>query len=280
MQAVNLFHNVDMLKAPDSSLAKTTNGAQSLRRAVAVLRALAAAQDQGARLADIAAQCNLTRPTAHRLLQALVEEGLAERTPRSMRYVIGRDATLFGMARSSPFPIREVAEPFLQRICEATGDSTVLTLRSGPDSICVDRRTGSYPIQVMSVAVGARLPLGVGVGGLVMLAFLSDEEIAQLLRKNETRLARRRLSPDELLERVRAVRERQYAFTEAGVIPGTHVLAVPVFDDRERPVAAISINAMANRLPVSRARQLVPMLVEQAAGIGRQYGMLGKNRRD
>jgi DNA-binding IclR family transcriptional regulator len=64
------------------------------------------------------------------------------------------------------------------------------------------------------------------------------------------------------------------------VIPGTHVLAVPVFDDRERPVAAISINAMANRLPVSRARQLVPMLVEQAAGIGRQYGMLGKNRRD
>lgn len=271
---------MDMLNAPDASSTKATDGAQSLRRAVAVLRALAAAQDQGARLADIAVQCNLTRPTAHRLLQVLVEEGLAERTPRSMRYVIGRDATLFGIARSSPFPIRAVAEPFLRHVCEVTGDSTVLTLRSGPDSICVDRRAGSYPIQVMSVAIGARLPLGVGVGGLVMLAFLPDVEIVQLLRKNEARLARRRLSPTELLERVRTVREHRYAFTEAGVIRGTHVLAVPVFDDNGRPVAAISVNAMANRLSANRANQLLPLLAEQAACIGLQYDALVKDRRD
>jgi Transcriptional regulator len=257
---------------------KATQGAQSLRRAVAVLRALAAAQDRGASLADIAAQCGLTRPTAHRMLQVLVEEGLAERSPRGTRYLIGRDATLLGMARASPFPIRAVAEPFLRRVCEATGDSTVLTLRSGPDSICVDRRTGSYPIQVMAVAVGARLPLGVGVGGLTILAFLPDAEIAQLLQRNEGRLARYRLTAAALLERVREVRERRYAFTETGVIPGTHVLAVPVFGQDERPVAALSINAMAQRLPRRRAQQLVPLLMEQAAGIAREHAQLAGSK--
>lgn len=266
-----LFHNMDMLETDIPMQDPSTGGAQSLRRAVSVLRTLAAAQDQGARLADIAGQCNLTRPTAHRLLQVLVEEGLAERTLRSRRYVIGREATLFGIARTSAFPIRDVADPYLRHVCEATGDSTVLTLRSGPDSICVDRRIGSYPIQVMSVSIGARLPLGVGVGGLVMLAFLPNEEAAALLRRNESRLARRRISLAEITERMHAVRGNGYAFTETGVIPGTHVVAVPVFDAAGFPVAAISVSSMASRLPGSRARQIAPMLMEQARGLGCEH---------
>lgn len=185
--------------------------------------------------------------------------------------MIGREASLLGIARSSPLPIRSTAAPFLREVCRQTGDSTVLTLRSGPDSICVERLTGSYPIQVIGVSVGARLPLGVGVGGLIMLAFLDSAEQEQVLTKIEHRLARHRLTVDALRARISAARKLGYAFTETGVIPGTNVLAVPVFSSGRRPVAALSINAMAARLPLTRAAKLVPLLRQQAQGIGRAW---------
>lgn len=244
--------------------APPTAGSQTLRRAVAVLRALAGAQERGARLADVAEQCDLTRPTAHRLLQVLAEEGLAARLPASTRYVIGPEAAMLGIARPSALPMRSVAEPVLRRITEATGDAVSLTVRSGPDSLCVERRAGTYPIQVMSVIVGARLPLGVGVGGQAILAFLSEEVIDEVLRKNAARLARRRLTAAQLRERLGQVRRQGYAFTEAGTVPGTHVLAVPVFDADRQPIAALSISAMAARLPAARAKQLVPLLAIEA----------------
>jgi DNA-binding IclR family transcriptional regulator len=266
---------MDMTSGPPSSsgsgraqLAAPTGGAQTLRRAVAVLRALAGAQERGARLGDIAEQCELTRPTAHRLLQVLSEEGLAARLPESTRYVIGPEAALFGIARPSAMPMRSVADPVLRRICEATGDSVALTVRSGPDSLCVDRRAGTYPIQVMSVVVGARLPLGAGVGGLAILAFLPEREIEELLQKNAGRLARRHLTVAQLRERLREVRRDGHAFTEAGVVRGTHVLAVPVFGASRQPIAALSISAMAARLPAARARQLLPLLATEAQRLG------------
>lgn len=245
-----------------------TAGAQTLRRAVAVLRALAGAQERGARLADVAEQCGLTRPTAHRLMKVLVEEGLAARREGSTRYLIGPDAALFGIARPSALAMRSVAEPALRRICEATGDSVALTVRSGADSLCIDRHAGSYPIQVMSVVLGARLPLGLGVGGQAILAFLPEREIEELLQKNANRLARRRLTVAQLRERLADVRRAGYAFTEAGVVPGTHVLAVPVFGVHGQPIAALSISAMAARLPAARARQLVPLLAAEAKKLG------------
>jgi DNA-binding IclR family transcriptional regulator len=248
--------------------AAPTGGAQTLRRAVAVLRALAGAQERGARLADIAEQCDLTRPTAHRLLQVLAEEGLAARLPGSTRYVIGREAALFGIARPSALAMRSIADPVLRRITEATGDSVALTIRSGPDSLCVDRRAGSHPIQVMPVVIGARLPLGVGMGGQAILAFLPEVEIEDVLRKNATRLARRRLTAGELRDRLRQVRREGYAFTDAGTIPGTHVLAVPVFGTDRQPVAALSISAMAARLPRARARQLLSLMATEAQRLG------------
>ena len=34
------------------------------------------------------------------------------------------------------------------------GDTVFLTIRNGFDSICVDRKTGSYPVKVLSIEVG------------------------------------------------------------------------------------------------------------------------------
>jgi len=263
-------HSHTSTRRPSAS-APLTEGAQALRRGIKILRVLAATQENGARLAEVAELCDLTRPTAHRILQVLVEEGLAERLADASRYVVGRDASLFGIARPSAMRLRALAEPFLQHISDSTGDSVALTMRSGLDSICAASCIGRFPSRTAAAVVGARLPLGVGLGGLVILAFLPEVEAEEVLRQNAMRLAKRKLTAEQLRERIIKVRSQGHAFTETGVTPGTHVLAVPVFDRERRPVAAINIHATADRLPALRAKQVIELIGSQAKMLGLAY---------
>ena len=253
-------------------------GAQSIRRAVGILRLLAVGQERGVRLTDIAEESGLNRTTVHRILRVLAEEGAVEQDAESRRYMIGQEVSLLGLARSARFPIRAIADPYLQHICEHAGDTVFLTIRNGFDSICVERKTGSYPIKVLSIEVGARRPLGVGVGGLALLAFLAEDEAAAIIKANEQRLSRHKLAPAKLIERVRQTRSKGYAYTEVGVVPGTRAIAVPVLDASREPVAAISIAATTERLPAARVTALVDLMREQAGLISRRLAEIERAR--
>ena len=186
-------------------------GAQSIRRAMAVLRILAVGQEHGVRLTDIVEETGLNRPTVHRILRVLLEEGAVEQDPQTRKYLIGQEVSLLALARTARTPVRAVAEPYLHHIAEKAGDTVFLTIRSGFDSICVDRRTGNYPVKVLSIEIGARRPLGLGVGGLVLLAFLPRAESAAITKANAQRLAHHGLTTTKLTERVRATRAKGYA---------------------------------------------------------------------
>ncbi|WP_247872352.1 AMP-binding protein [Azospirillum sp. TSO35-2] len=71
-------------------------GTQSLERAITLLRAVAAAGTDGARLADLMTGAGLSKATAHRLLMALARDGLVEQDTRSKRYHLGPDLVALG----------------------------------------------------------------------------------------------------------------------------------------------------------------------------------------
>ena len=136
-------------------------GAQAIRRALAILRILAAGRETGLPLADVIQATGMTRPTVHRIVHALIEEGIVEQRQKTGRYAIGNQVPELALARPSPSPLLAIAEDVLRRTSRQIGDTLFLTVRTGNDTLCVDRRIGSYPIQVLSIEVGARRPLGV-----------------------------------------------------------------------------------------------------------------------
>lgn len=64
-------------------------GTQSLSRAISVLRAVAGAPAQGARLSDLVEGTGLSKATAHRLAATLVHEGLLAYDAASRFYTFG-----------------------------------------------------------------------------------------------------------------------------------------------------------------------------------------------
>lgn len=248
----------------NSSSITSNEGAQSVRRAMAVLRLVAAGQDQGVRLTDIAVLSGLTLPTARRILKVLMDETAIEQDQKTRRYRIGNEITLLGLARPAGLSLRAVAEPYLSSLATQVGDTVFLSVRHGADSVCIGRYLGTHSIQVLSIQVGARRPLGASVSGIILLSGMDEKEATDITFANQKRLEGLGLSVKSVMAQVTVARRNRYVFSQQGVMNGTSALAVGVSNASNQLVGAISIATLANRLERDRVRLLADTMREEA----------------
>ena len=95
-------------------------GGQAIRRAVAVLRTLAVGGERGVPLTEIVQATSLARPTVHRIVHVLIEEGIVERSDKTGNYVVGRQVPELALARPSRSPVMVASEPHLAEAVGAT----------------------------------------------------------------------------------------------------------------------------------------------------------------
>lgn len=242
-------------------------GAQSVERALSLLKLVSSRNREGARLADLVDLSELQKPTVHRLLQQLVASGLLMQSA-DKRYHLGQFSYELGLAASHHFTMRDVCEPSLERIAQETGDSAFLVVRSGSDSFCVDRKTGSYPIKVFSVEAGHRQPLGVGGGGLALLSALSDDEIEKVLLANADRLpSYGGLTVRALRTLISETRKRGYSVISDYAIPGVTGVGRAILDGQGRVLGAISVSSVSQRMNPERQHLVQQILKRAIAGL-------------
>jgi DNA-binding IclR family transcriptional regulator len=242
-------------------------GAQAIRRALSVLRILAAGRDDGVRLPEVVRATALTRPTVHRIIHVLIEEGIVERREKSGRYAIGRQVAELALARQSRSALLVAAEPFLQDVTQRIGDTLFLTARTGLDTLCVARRIGSYPIQVLSIEVGARRPLGVSSAGVAILAAMAPPEARKIIAANQARFEPYRTNPTTVLAQIADARRRGYGVRDVGLVQGTKSISAWIRSPDGQPAAAITITAIRHRLSHRREAEVADVLVQAAKSI-------------
>lgn len=265
---------VRMAKGEQVASGNGVTGAQSIRRALTIVRALAEGREAGVGLSEVARSTGLSRPTVHRIVRVLMEEGIVERNARSRRYAIGEQVSMLALARRTRSPLLVAAQPVLDRLTKIVGDTLFLTVMAGLDTVCVCRRIGAFPIQVLSIEVGARRPLGVSSAGLALLAGLPSDQAAALIARNKLRFRSYHLTQGVVLDQVNAARRRGYAVRPIGLVPGTKSLSVAIRDAAKAPVAALTVSAVADRLPPRREGQLADLLRDAALQIERVLNRL------
>ncbi len=246
---------------------------QSVRRALEILHILSFnASSSGMRFSDLQAQSGLSKGTLHRLLKSLLTEGFVEQAAGSRVYYLGLEFLSMGERAANRLDIRAVTQPSLERLSHATGDTVMLTIRSGLDAVCIDRREGSFPVKVLTQNVGTRRPLGIGSGSLALLAAIPDEEVENVLRRNASRLAAYpTVSVDTLRKAVADTRERGYAFNPGHLLKGMYGIGVTIYLAKQ-PVAALSIAANYGRMNVERRKEIAEMLRREATRLTDELG--------
>jgi len=141
------------------------SGVGVLDKAVLVLRVLSREGPLG--LAELQHGTGLPRATAHRLAVALEEHGLVRRDG-SGRFCLGFELIAMGHAASEAFPLGELARPALLALRDDTGESVQLFVREGDERRCVVSLQSTHGLRWI-VPEGARLPLGVGSAGRILI---------------------------------------------------------------------------------------------------------------
>jgi DNA-binding IclR family transcriptional regulator len=240
----------------DDGLATETPGAQTLRRGLAILKLLAREQPAGLRISEIGRRVGLNKATAVRLTQALVDERFVVHDPATRCYRLGPETFAVGLAAEPGYALQRLATSSLRALALETGDWVFFSVVQGVEAICISRETGHMPIPPDALRLGDRHPLGVGAGGLAILAVLPDEEVDTALAINGRFIDERwPKSSVKVIRRLLAeTRERGYSVIPGIVAPGYWALGVPLLQSDGRPVAAIVLVSTEGRLhPTRRA---------------------------
>jgi len=238
-------------------------GAQSVHRAIALLRSVAKYNEKGgANLSKLAREVGLHVATAHRLLSALTAEGLITHDPFSKVYHLGIELFALG-SEAFQFSIRDRYRNVIEQIAQHTEDTVFLLIRSGNDVMCIDRVEGKFPIRTMTIDIGARRPLGIGAGSLSLIAFLPDEQFENIVRANEGRFCQyRNLAADDIRNLAAKARKLGYVVSKGFFHEEVTSVAVPVFDRQRNLVAAITVSAINERMGSDRRGRIAALIRE------------------
>lgn len=245
-----------MSTSSSASAVTALPSAQTVARAVQLLRLVASSKARRLRLIDLAEMASLDKSTAHRLLQRLVDERLLVRDEGERGYRLGPLLYELGLAALPSSNLRELAQPALQALARAIGDMAFLVGRSGYESVCLDRIAGNFAIQTMTQGVGDRHPLGIGAGGLAILASLSADEQLIVMETIAPQLRRYRVTDKVLLARAQATSERGVAIDEGSAAVDVTAVGRAVCDKSGNAVGAVFVASIRSRMVEGRLREV------------------------
>lgn len=249
------------------------SGAQAIRRAMEVVRAVAQIQRSGANLSRVAHATGLSTSTAFRILRSLTEERLLRYDEGDRCYNVGPLAFELGLAALSEVQARTEWRDTVDRVACLTRLTTYLMARSDSEAVCLLCVQGSTAIRAMPVDVGQRLPLGIGAGSLAILSTLDDDEIQRILAVNESRLdlfpgGKRKAK--QIPERIEFVRRRGFSVSTGTVALGVIGIGVPIARSQGSPQLAISVSAVVDMINPAEAKEIASVIsaaIQSASGL-------------
>ena len=241
-------------------------GAQSVFRAIHLLKLVGLNHESGISLASLVASTALDRATAYRLLGALVKSGMVARDGAKL-YRLGPEAMQLGLATMSRVPIMERCRPMMIRLARRTEDTVYLVVRNGDHAHCVHYEQGAFPIKALVLQVGGLRLLGVGSAGTALMATLSDAELEGFQARHAAELPPERKSLAQLRSLSAQIRRQGYVSTDNLVATGVAGVGVS-FQVTPGTYAAISVGAIRSRMDRERREWIAELMKEELRNAG------------
>lgn len=252
---------------PESATSGT--GAQAVERALQLLSIVGRRAEKGVALGDVVAESGLNKPTARRLLMALMRSRLVEQNELTRRYYLGGELYVLGMLASRRHGLLEMAGESLKRLSAASGDTSFVSMRRDDYAVCLHREEGTFPVRTHALLAGDQNPLGVGAGSLAMLAVLPDPEVAAIIGRLEGVVAAQYpgYSPEIIRQDVVRTREQGYALNPGRVIANSWGIGMAILLPDGRLAGALSIAAIDSRMSEMRQKELMALLRQEVERI-------------
>jgi IclR family transcriptional regulator, pca regulon regulatory protein len=221
-------------------------------------------------LSEVASLTGLPAATARRCLRTLEELGFVVRSGRV--FLLRPKVLELGAAYLESMNIETLTKTHLEDVASRTGDSAALSVLDGVDIVYV-ARASVRTLMRMEAHVGSRFPAYPTSMGRVLLAGLSAQGLKRYFQAATfTELTRHTVTDRARLVRlIEECRQAGYAAVEDELAYGVVAVAVPVFDDAGRVVAALNNSSHSRKITRSQlVRERVGMLQEKSRQISEE----------
>ena len=226
--------------------------------------------------AELAERTGQPRSSVYRLLMTLRRRGFVESGPQRSSFRLGVEFLRLGGVVLSRFDVRQAAQPVMERLHATTGETIYLCVRSGNQSVCIERIDGRF-VHLVALQLGGTLPLHVGASSRILLAFRPEQEWHDYVDEEElvAFTPSTVVQPAEILASLRRIREQHFAINDEDVTPGVASCGAPIFDHAGQVLAAISVAGFREAILGERHEQLRDLIQAAASEIS---GVLGYGR--
>ncbi len=238
---------------------------QSLERGLRILDALAEAdadpmrRQHGVQVGVLAAELDVHKTTAMRLVHTLVARGYAAPADGGRGYRLGP-----AMRREAEFSVRtqrfrRAARPFLEELVDLTGECAHAAVADDDRALVIDDVETDQPLRVVPGS-GRHVALHCTSAGKCLLAYGLVAVPVALPRRTSRTITDRAA----LLAHLAEIRERGYAFDDEENDPHTRCISAPVFGPSGAAIGCIGIDAPSVRLTTDRIADAAAHVVDVA----------------
>lgn len=246
-------------------------------RAMQVIYEVAASRDPDVGVSELARSLGLSKAVVHRVVRTLVASGFFSFDEKHRRYRLGPGAVSVGLAALAQLEVPKVAQPYLERLVEQTGETATLSARYGDKRMYLSQVLSPQEIR-MSVQLGQLYPLHAGGSSKAILAALDVEQQRRYVRTMplDPMTGVTITDPDELLRELEGIARRGFSVSLGERQAGAASVAAAVHDATGQVHGSISVCGPVNRIDSAKIEQFGPLVVEAAENISRQLGYRGE----
>ena len=239
---------------------------QSVERAAAILQFLSEHQDMVG-VSEIARNVGLGKSTTHRLLSTLCHVGLVRSDRERGQYALG-----FGLLRLTGnwlqgMELRTASLPELRKLRQQTGETVSLNARDADVCVPIERLDTQQAIRHI-VDIGRPQPLHSGAGGKVILSFLPESEVEELVLAADLGPTRTKELRGELAQ----IRKEGSGVSRGERVPGACAISAPIFDRDGAVIGSLSILCVDSTLNEESAEHFGNLVRESTAEISARLG--------
>jgi IclR family pca regulon transcriptional regulator len=225
------------------------NVVNSLAKGFRVLEAFTSEEPELV-LAEVARRAGLDNATTFRLLNTLVMLGYVEKIGETRKFRLTLKCLDLGFSAIARSDLRTQARPILRGLVGEVNEAASIGVLEGVEVVYIERMQAGMTRLGVDVRIGSRVPVHSTAIGHAILGFLPRREQESILAAAPRRKMTERTVTDvkTLLRRLKQVRERGYAIADQENVTGLCVLAAPILDADNFPVAGLSVAAPAFRM--------------------------------
>jgi len=256
---------------------RSRTSATSLLKGLRILGLFSSSQPEW-RVGEMSVAVGAAKSTVSRIARTLEDEGFLIRVKHREGYRLGiRLWELGSCAIVDKAEFHQHALPYLEILANDLNQSVQAAILDGNDVVYVQKVDADQALRPY-IPLGARFPTHCTATGKALLAFQSEERIAEILKRELKRYTDRTITTRRLLRAaLEQVRARGFAINRAEWRADVAGVAAPVFDRTGAVIGAIGVTMPLSQFPREVNSPISSAIVAAAQHLSRDLGYVRRS---